>query len=380
MQPTLSRWLDGLRRQAALPGEDSDAALLSRFARQREEDAFAALVARHGRMVTNVCHRILGDWHAAEDAAQGTFLVLARKAGHLRRPALLASWLYGVARRVALKARGAALPLRQISRSADAEDRADPRADPLAVLTGRDLLRVLEEEMRGLPRAYRLPVVLCCLEGFSIEEAARRLGCTTGSVKGRLERGRARLHKQLARRGLTLAAALATAEMSRAVTSAALSEALAKLPARAVAFAAGSRAAASVVSLTAIELAHRELRAMSLSKLKVVCVLLAVTVLSGAGLGRYRVAPEASVAAAAHEDKARPVEWEYKALPRSNWASMPLGSVEGLAPKGSVDRLTDGLNKLGEQGWELVAIEPDRQLSARALPPGPATYIFKRRK
>src|SRR5437899_9858456 len=82
-----------------------DAELLDRFTNHHDQAAFTALAARHGPMVLRVCRRVLGDAHAAEDAAQATFLVLAKKAGCLRRPEALVGWLHGVAHRVALKAR-----------------------------------------------------------------------------------------------------------------------------------------------------------------------------------------------------------------------------------------------------------------------------------
>jgi len=85
-----------------------DHALLSRFAHHRDEAAFAALVRRHGPLVLTVCRRVLGDWHAAEDCLQQTFLVLAAKAGRLERPEALGPWLHGVAVRTALKARARA--------------------------------------------------------------------------------------------------------------------------------------------------------------------------------------------------------------------------------------------------------------------------------
>src|SRR4029077_11206109 len=104
----------------------------------------------------------------------------ARRAASLRRPDALASWLYGVASRVARKARSRTLLL-----SRDIPEPVDPHPDPLAELTARDLLAALEDEVQRLPAAYRLPVALCCLEGLSQEEAAGRLGCTPGSVKAR---------------------------------------------------------------------------------------------------------------------------------------------------------------------------------------------------
>jgi RNA polymerase sigma factor (sigma-70 family) len=377
MQASLRHVLSRLRREAALPHNDSDEALLRRFVCRSDEDAFAALVARHGPMVSNVCLRVLGDSRAAEDAFQATFFVLARKAGALLRPAMLANWLYGVAHRIALKARAAAARRREVSLSESTTEPSDRRPDPLAMLTGRDLLRALDDEVHRLPAAYRLPVVLCCLQGLTIEEAAKRLDWTTGSVKGRLERGRAKLQKLLVRRGLTFAAALAAAEVARAVAIVAASASSATFSIRAIAFARGAERGFTGALPQASNLATRELRAMSLRKLKLVGALVAVLAVVGTGLGWRNLAPEGSLASAGAPDKQPPIRWEYKTLQRSDWAPGP--SVEGLAPADSADKLTDGLNKLGEQGWELVAIEPDRHVTPRGSA-GPATYIFKRRK
>src|SRR4051794_1264880 len=79
----------------------ADAQLLDRFLSRRDEAAFEALVVRHGPMVFDVCHNVLTDSHDAEDAFQATFLILARRAGSIRRPDSLGSWLFGVARRAA---------------------------------------------------------------------------------------------------------------------------------------------------------------------------------------------------------------------------------------------------------------------------------------
>lgn len=196
------------------PGNLSDAALLERFVRRRDQDAFAVVVGRHGPMVLHVCRRVLGDAQAAEDAFQATFLVLARRADVVR-PGALAAWLYGTAQRVALKSRAAMLRRRRSEGEPMTDPVADPRPDPLAELSARELLAVLDAEVTRLPEVYRLPIILCCLEGRSQEEAARLLGWTAGSVKGRLERGRVRLHAQLARRGLTLAAAFGMLELAR---------------------------------------------------------------------------------------------------------------------------------------------------------------------
>jgi RNA polymerase sigma factor (sigma-70 family) len=224
-----------VRRLAAWPEADpvSDAALLERWVRVRDEDAFAALVARHGPMVLGVCRHVLSDAHAAEDALQATFLVLARRAAAVRPATALAAWLFGVARKVARKARAAERRRRTAPVSAAALRQPE---DPLERLSARELLTLVDEEVARLPERYRLPVVVCCLEGRSVEESARLLGWKVGSVKGRLERGRRLLRTRLARRGVELAALLAvglTVEAGRPAPRAAATTAAA------LAFAAG---------------------------------------------------------------------------------------------------------------------------------------------
>src|SRR6516162_11154009 len=84
-------------------GELPDRELLGRYVAGHDETAFTAIVERHGGLVLGVCRRILRNEHDAEDACQATFLVLTRKAGTIRKREALASWLYGVASRIALK-------------------------------------------------------------------------------------------------------------------------------------------------------------------------------------------------------------------------------------------------------------------------------------
>src|SRR5262245_29760530 len=209
------------------PWPAADAELVERFVRRRDEVAFAALVERHGPMVLRLCRRVLADLHAAEDAFQAVFLILARRAADIRPREAVAGWLHGVVYRVALKARAA--DSRRKQREELSADLAppDPHPDPLAELTVRELLTALDEEVQRLPDVYRLPVILCCLEGQTQEEAARLLGWTPGSIKGRLERGRAWLLARLARRGLSLPAALAAVGIGQGAASAGLPAALA---------------------------------------------------------------------------------------------------------------------------------------------------------
>jgi RNA polymerase sigma factor (sigma-70 family) len=203
-------------QQTLKPRDDSDAAdadLLGRFVARRDEEAFESLVWRHGPMVLAVCRRILRDASAAEDAFQAAFLILVRHACAIRKRPSLPSWLHGVAFRVALKARA------QIARRRRHEGgtmASDPLAaiDPTHDVDWNELRPVLDAELDRLPHKYRLPFVLCHLEGKTQQETARLLGWRLGTVATRILRGRALLQSRLARRGLApsviaLAAALA---------------------------------------------------------------------------------------------------------------------------------------------------------------------------
>src|SRR5262249_12430050 len=144
------------------------------------------------------------DTHDAEDAFQATFLVLARKASSIRKQASVSSWLYGVAYRVAMKAKVQLARMRRQDRQAVARTATDPAED----LTWREVQQVLDEELQRLPEKFQAPLLLCYLEGKTRDEAAQQLGWTEGMVKGRLERARELLRSRLARRGVTLSAGL----------------------------------------------------------------------------------------------------------------------------------------------------------------------------
>jgi RNA polymerase sigma factor (sigma-70 family) len=193
-----------LRKLAAVEDSRSleDRELLRRFLDERDQAAFAALVERHGPMLLGACRRVLRNQHDAEDVLQATFLVLARRGSAIRRPDSVGSWLYGVAYRLALKLRA-----RQ-ARQKECERRAAETISAAEQMTWADLQPVLDEELQRLPDRYRAPILLCCLEGKSRDEAARELGWAEGAVKIRLERGRELLRNRLARRGLILSAAL----------------------------------------------------------------------------------------------------------------------------------------------------------------------------
>jgi RNA polymerase sigma factor (sigma-70 family) len=191
-----------LRRVTGRGADDrADGELLAAFADRADEAAFEAIVRRHGALVLGVCSRVLGDDHDAEDAFQAAFLVLARSAGAIRARQSLASWLHGVALRVARKAKARA------ARRRECERRAEPVRpdDPFGAVEWRDLRPILDEELDRLGDKYRGPLVLCYLEGHSHEEAARRLGWPNGTVCGRLARGRDLLRRRLEQRGIACA-------------------------------------------------------------------------------------------------------------------------------------------------------------------------------
>lgn len=229
---------------AAIPaGEPSDAELLARFSAGRDEAAFADLVNRHGPMVQGVCRRILANAHAAEDVFQAVFLVLVQKSASIRRPELLANWLYGVACRIARKARIRAI--RQEARERKAETMATH--EQLLDLEWVELKNVLDEELSRLPEKYRAPLVLCYLQGQTNAEAAAQLGWPSGSISERLAQARETLRKRLNRRGMNLTAALLAVLLTEKAASAGVSAGLVSVTVEgAVALASGKTGAASV--------------------------------------------------------------------------------------------------------------------------------------
>lgn len=193
----------------------SDATLIERFVHLREEDAFVALVRRHGPSVLRVCRRLLRNQHDIEDVFQSTFLVLALKASRITWRDSVDAWLRDVARRLALNARArtARREVREGSLFGASESRSDPTVDPLDPretdpgdeVDRREMRSALDVALQQLPEKYRTPVILCYLEGKTNEEAARQLGWPAGSMSRRLERGRTLLRQRLSRQGLTLA-------------------------------------------------------------------------------------------------------------------------------------------------------------------------------
>ncbi|HTU94061.1 MAG TPA: sigma-70 family RNA polymerase sigma factor, partial [Gemmataceae bacterium] len=285
---------------AAGASSASDAELLERYVRRRDEAAFELLLWRHGAMVHNVCRRLLPCRQDAEDAFQATFLAFVRKAGSISRRGSVASWLYKVAYRVALEARKRARKTAALEKAGGEIVAVQPAADP----TWSDLRPILDEELNRLPERLRRPIVLCYLEGKSNEEAARQLGCPAGTIYSRLARGREILRRRLQRRGVTLSVAALTAMLAAHAVEAMPAAALMATTLRsALLFAAGQTA--NGVSVKAAALAEGVLRTMFVTKLKLTALMVLIAGLFAAGgvLARHAL----NAAPQPEEPKSRPV-------------------------------------------------------------------------
>jgi RNA polymerase sigma factor (sigma-70 family) len=338
----------------------SDAQLVERFVSTRDEAAFELLVRRHERLVLNVCRRVLHDPHDAADAFQATFLVLVRKAAAIGKRGSVAGWLYKVAYRVALRARTGAA--NRAAHEQLGRDLAALPAPETPDAAWRELRPLLDQEVSRLPEKYRVPVVLCYLESRTYEEAARQLGCSRGTVSTRLTRARELLRRRLARRGLTLSAALLATLLIERAASGAAPVGLADAAVRIARGVAAGRAAAGLVSAKVVSLTEGALHAMFATKLKVLTsVLLAVAVVgAGAGILTYH-----TYAAGPSDGAAVPAQGQQ-------------GGNSGTNPFEAADNpgqrlLTAGRDPVAETEWrERLVLTPqgDRVLSVTFSPDG----------
>jgi RNA polymerase sigma factor (sigma-70 family) len=304
---------------------------------------------------------------------QATFLILARKAATIRRAEALPAWLHGVAVRLAVRARR----YRVQHREQETKGPAPQSPSPLDELTAREFLAVLDEELQALPARWRAPLILCCLEGLSNEEAARRLGCSPGAVKGRLERGRARLRGRLAQRGLTLPAVLAGpllfAPSAGAVPLALVQSAL-------TAAATGRGASPAALALT-----QGVLCMASIAKLRMVGALAVLLVLAGAGVGMLMRSAEAgaenqaSAPGATKDDPSEPAARPRRGVdlhgdPLPDGAVLRLGTIQRRAVGAQLALSPDGNSLIGVRGGKYIHVwDPatGKLRQTRALPVQP---------
>jgi RNA polymerase sigma factor (sigma-70 family) len=270
---------------AGAAGGLTDAELLERFAAREGEAAelaFAVLVERHGPMVLRICRQVLRDGHAAEDAFQAAFLVLAQRARSLRVRGSLAPWLQAVAWRTSSRLRRTTARRRLHERkAARAAAQAEALVDPL----WDDLGEALHAEIGRLPARYRIPLVLCYLEGLTSEEAARQLGWPAGTVRSRLTRGREQLRKRLILRGITPSAVTLAAALVPGSAWAAVPAGLADTTARMAVLVVAGHMAAGTVPAAILTLTEGVLHAMAMTKWKMAAfALLASGLLAGGAL------------------------------------------------------------------------------------------------
>jgi RND family efflux transporter MFP subunit len=313
----------------------TDADLLGRFADDRDEAAFEALVWRHGPLVYGVCRRILGHAQDAEDAFQASFLILARKAGAVRGRAAVGPWVYRVAQRVALRARSRMRPIEPLPDGLRGCDTRDAAQDA-------ELRHIVAEEIKRLPSRYRTAVVLRYLEGRSTAEAAAALGCPPGTVLSRLAWARRRLRDRLTARGAALPAALSAMAVDEAAGAVPAGWITATAGA-ALAYAAGGRTGRPAV------LAAEVLRAMWTTRLRVGAVVLFGTLAAGAGL----LAPGLSSGRDEPKPKAGPAAVDVTVMrPARDTAGESLdftGRTEASATVDIRSRITGQIVKVGFQ-------------------------------
>ena len=159
-----------------------------------ETEYFEPLVRKYNRMAGAIAYSVLGDFQAAEDVVQESFLKAFRALGTLRDPDRFRAWLAGVVRRKAIDVKRA----RRDLPTADLEGHPLLRARSVEETTiaeeGRD--RILAA-IESLPEEDRLVLVLKHMDGLSYREIAEVTGATVSSVESRLFRARRCLKDKL---------------------------------------------------------------------------------------------------------------------------------------------------------------------------------------
>jgi RNA polymerase sigma factor (sigma-70 family) len=377
--------------QAGTASGQSDGQLLERFVQRRDETAeaaFAALVDRHGAMVLRVCRQVLGDEHDAQDASQATFLVLARRAGSIGRRESVASWLHGVAMRVAAKARQAGAR-RRVREQRGGEMMATRRSIAVEQDENPEHFAQLHDELRGLSASFREPLVLCYLEGLTQEQVAAQLRCPLGTVQSRLARGRAKLKSRLTKRGFELSAVFSGAGLGTLQPSAApdvWTKATVRL---AMQF---TRAKGSVTAMTSAALAHEVLANMLIEKLKasLTISLFAAVIISAAARWAIQeatvVATEIAAPLARYHQKQEPVPVPAQPLAPNRIERSMRGIVRDEQGKPVAKAWIGASVRSRLDVWKIVSSpnrvrecrQPFRDEHGEIVPPGALDKYFER--
>jgi RNA polymerase sigma factor (sigma-70 family) len=338
-----------LRRTMLAHHQASDGELLRRFIHHCDEEAFEALVRRHGKMVLGVCRRLLTSPQDAEDAFQSVFLVLVRKATSIVPREMVGNWLYGVARQTAVRVRSMnAKRRRRETQVTELPELARENQE-----RRKDLTDFLDEELGCLPEKYRVVIVLCDLEGKTHKQVAKQLGCPDGTVSGRLARARAILAKRLAKRGFVLPGQAMAICLAQNAASAALPPPLVSATVKASSlFALGQKAG---ISAKVLSITRGVLSAMLVNRLKMVVAVALMACVLGLGVGgRFVSGPTSAEGAQLANEKDEAPDggvirkarngnsnWEYKVV--------TFASVED-------EKATKQLNDLAAEGWHYVGL------------------------
>jgi RNA polymerase sigma factor (sigma-70 family) len=317
-------------------------------------------------MVLAVCRGILKDPDDAQDAFQATFLVLIRRAGSLWSiKGSLASWLYRVAQRIAIRAKVESARRRTIEARAGRRS-VSPNTEPEAI-------SALHEEIGRLPERFRAPIVLCHLQQLTHAQAARQLGWTTDTVRGRVARGRDLLRSRLARRGAIPAVGGLAALLPERQILAAVPRSWVEAGVQAAAkISAGEAIEAGTVSAAATAFSEEVLRVMGIhSLLKIAAsALIGVTALAWGASAALVDGPSPAIELAQAPAKSpKPPKPAPKPVPKAGPADVPITGrivdlegrpVPGVAvrieemtrPKGdNLDAWLAGVKK-GEPPWD----------------------------
>jgi RNA polymerase sigma factor (sigma-70 family) len=363
--------IDHLRRTAGRPDVAglTDGELLGAFLARQDAAALEALVRRHAGLVHGVCRRVLGNAADADDAFQATFLVLVRRAASVRPREKVGNWLYGVAYKTALAAR------RQSARRRAREKQVTEMPHPL---TGPDqarldLQQLLDRELSQLPEKYRLPVVLCDLEGRTRREVASQLRLPEGTLSNRLTAGRQRLAGRLKRRGLALSTA-AVATLLEQEASARAPAALVTVTVNTALQVAATPAALAVLLPSPVAtLTQGVLQTMWLAKLKLtVAAVFALGVVGAGTAWTFHPAQEptaAKVAAPQKEDAAKKARARSQELLRDALKEFnDAGDVPGAMRHRVLADMATLYARLGDRPAAMKLFEQAREIVA-AIPP-----------
>ena len=340
----LGDFVQHLRRAVLLDNEagPTDGQLLKLFVDHGDEDAFAALVRKHGPMVWGVCHRLLHR-QDAEDAFQATFLVLVRKAASVTPREMVANWLYGVAHRTALKARATVATRKR--RERQVTEMPEPAVEESDLWS--DLRPLIDQELSRLPDKYRAVIVLCELEGKTRKEAGRQLGIPEGTVASRLNRGRTMLAERLSRLGIPVSGIGLATVLSRGATAATVPPSLLRVSIRiAHILAGGGTTASSLLSAQAVALSEGVINTMITKTAIAPIVVLALVAggLSGGAISRYmHVLPSEKITAPTTQHQTRQAETKKQ----SKTADFDLTSSSDVIAVDLTKRIVTGKELLG---------------------------------